>query len=197
MSPEKPLHRTLILERLDADLPARRTTVKIDPGAVDLKPRGIRGDRSAQLQLPVHVTFAVSATVAKSDRGSMTVRVNDGGGRVVPRETARPSGQACDLAWAWSVQVTAVSQRAPVSGDGKVTHQHLTSADRDLLADQPELSRGKAASLVATERQGEMNKAGLARPDVSRGRVIIDHPPRCVGANRARDDQRGSGTPKR
>lgn len=47
MSPHKPLQRTLILKRLDADLPAPRTTVKIDPGAVDLKPRGLRGDRSA------------------------------------------------------------------------------------------------------------------------------------------------------
>ena len=94
MSPEKPLHRTSILERLDADLPARRMTVKIDPGAVDLKPRGLRGDRSAQLQLPIHVTFAVSATVAKPDRGSMTVGVDDVGGRDIPRETAGSSGQA-------------------------------------------------------------------------------------------------------
>src|SRR5450755_756103 len=98
MSPEKPLHRTSILKRLDADLPAPRTTVKIDPGAVDLKPRGLRGDRSAQLQLPVHVTFAVSATTAKPDRGSIAVGINDVGGRDIPRETARPSGQARDLA---------------------------------------------------------------------------------------------------
>src|ERR1039458_7307745 len=42
VSPEKPLHRTSILKRLDTDLPARRTTVKIDPGAVDLKPRRLR-----------------------------------------------------------------------------------------------------------------------------------------------------------
>jgi hypothetical protein len=80
MSPEKPLHRTSVLERLDADLPARRATVKIDPGAVDLKPRRLRCDRSAQLQLSVHVKFVVSATAAKPDRGSLTVGVNDLGG---------------------------------------------------------------------------------------------------------------------
>ena len=87
MSPEKPLQRTLVLKRLDADLPAHRTTVKIDPGAVDLKPRGLRGDCSVQLQLPIHVTFAVSATVAKPDRGPVAVGVDDVGGRGIPRES--------------------------------------------------------------------------------------------------------------
>jgi hypothetical protein len=65
------------------------------------------------------------------------------------------------------------------------------------LVDHPELSRHEALGLAATQRRAEMNKAGLARPDTGRSRVVIDHPPRPIGANRARDDQRGSGTPKR
>jgi hypothetical protein len=87
MSPEKPLRRTSILKRLDADPPARRATVKIDPGAADLKPPRLRGDRSAQLQLPIHETFGVSPTVAKPDLGPVTLRIDDVGGRLVPRET--------------------------------------------------------------------------------------------------------------
>ena len=126
----------------------------------------------------------------------MTVRVDDVGGRGIPRET-RPSGQTCDLPGAWSVQVAAVTQPSPVSCDGKVTHQHLNVTDRDLLVNQPELSRGKAVGLAATVRRGEMNEPGLTRPDVSRGRVVIDHPPRPIGGNRADADQRGGGAPKR
>jgi hypothetical protein len=51
--------------------------------------------------------------------------------------------------------------RPDVSGDGKVTHQHLNLNDRDPLVDHPELSREKALGLAETQLRAEMNKPGL------------------------------------
>lgn len=85
-SPEKPLHRILVLERLDADLGARRPTVKLDPGAVELQRGGVRGDDSAQLQLSVPVIQTVSAGAAGPDLESVAIGINDLGGGGPPRE---------------------------------------------------------------------------------------------------------------
>jgi hypothetical protein len=196
-SPEEPLHRVLIFERLDPRLPRRRTGIEIDSGVVDLEPSGVGRDRSAQLELAV--PFGVGAATAAGPGSELVAAVVDDRGRRAPpgKRAGAAEQHAAAARRAWLVATPAEPQGASLGADREVAQQQLPACERNLAFEQERLPRCRPAGLPAAGGWAKVGEAALADPDSCRGGIVLDDPPRPVGGDRAGDDKRGGGAVQR
>lgn len=104
--------------------------------------------------------------------------------------------QRASLAYALEKAPPAVAQDASLGRDAQIAQGHLTGADRDLLVDHHPPPRCQPDGVAAGTGWAEVKKARLTTANVGGRGVVIDHPPRLVGGDRARDDERGGDSHK-
>src|ERR1019366_124554 len=155
-------------------------------------------ERPSERELAVPMIVRATAA-AGTDGESVATVIHDRGRRAPPGKGARAGAEHAAVAAArtWSGASPAKPQRPLFLTACEIAQQQLPAAERDLAVEHHRVSRREMSGLPAAGRRAEVRESAPPRPHPCRGGIVIDHPPRQTGGDRAGGDQGGGGSVQR